>query len=42
MAEGPYPIGRCNGQIVIWIRTIVRIERANLSREMRHVFVLHC
>ena len=33
MAEGPYPIGRCNGMIIIWIRTIVRIVRANLSRE---------
>ncbi len=29
MAEGPYPIGRCNGMIIIWIRTIVRIVRAN-------------
>ncbi len=41
MGERPYPMCRCDGMIIIWIRTVVRVVRVSLSREVRHVLVLH-
>jgi len=41
MRERPCPMGRCDGMIMIWIRTVVCVVRVNLSREVLAMLV-HC